>query len=49
MKKKECLLIVGGTGFIGYHLAKKCIKNFKVLSVSKKKPNRSRKKKIFTN
>ena len=43
MKKKECLLIVGGTGFIGYHLAKKCIKNFKVLSVSKKKPNRLRK------
>lgn len=38
------ILIVGGTGFIGYHLAKKCIKkNWIVTSLSTKKPNKNRK------
>ena len=32
MKK---ILIIGGTGFLGYHLAKYCLKkNFKVTSIS---------------
>tara|TARA_B100000963_G_scaffold350688_1_gene361273 strand:- start:2587 stop:3507 length:921 start_codon:yes stop_codon:yes gene_type:complete len=41
LKKK--ILIVGGTGFIGYHLAKKCIKKkFKVTSLSYSKPKKKR-------
>jgi nucleoside-diphosphate-sugar epimerase len=37
------ILIIGGTGFIGYHLAKKCLKkNFKVTSVSKNRPKKIR-------
>jgi len=37
------ILIVGGTGFIGYHLSKKCLKkNFSVTSISTKKPHKSR-------
>ena len=40
MKK---ILIVGGTGFIGYHLAKKLInKNLKVFSLSSRKPKKLR-------
>ena len=42
MKKK--ILIIGGTGFLGYHLAKKCIsKNWIVHSVSTRKPKKIRK------
>lgn len=42
MKKK--ILIIGGTGFLGYHFAKKCLQNnFRVTSVSKKKPKVIRK------
>ena len=38
MKKK--ILITGGTGFIGYHLAKKCVRmGWEVTSFSKRKPN----------
>ena len=45
MKKKIEIMIIGGTGFIGYHLAKTCIKKkWKVSSLSKKK---SKKKKIY--
>ena len=42
MEKKK-ILIIGGTGFIGYHLASKC-KNFNwdVTSVSTKKPTKER-------
>lgn len=37
MTKKA--LIIGGTGFIGYHLSKKCLKNnYSVTSISQKKP-----------
>ena len=43
MKKKK-ILITGGTGFIGYHLAKACLKKgFVVKSLSTKKPIKSRK------
>ena len=42
MTKK--ILITGGTGFIGYHLAKKCIKlNWEVTSLSTNKPIKLRK------
>ncbi|WP_435114231.1 NAD-dependent epimerase/dehydratase family protein [Candidatus Pelagibacter bacterium nBUS_36] len=42
MTKK--ILITGGTGFIGYHLAKKCIKlNWKVSSLSSNRPKKVRK------
>ena len=34
------ILITGGTGFIGYHVAKKCIDmGWEVVSLSKGKPN----------
>ena len=42
MKKKK-ILITGGTGFIGYHLAKKCILlNWSVTSLSTKRPKKKR-------
>ena len=35
VKKKDKILIVGGAGFIGYHLAKRCLeKDWKVTSIS---------------
>jgi nucleoside-diphosphate-sugar epimerase len=38
------ILITGGTGFIGYHLAKKCLKlNWKVTSLSSNNPKKVRK------
>jgi len=41
MQKK--ILIIGGTGFIGYHLAFKCKKlNWDVTSVSTRKPTKER-------
>jgi len=41
LKKK--ILIIGGTGFIGYHLALKCLKlNWNVVSLSSKKPQNFR-------
>ena len=41
---KVKILITGGTGFLGYHLAKKCLKrNWIVHSLSTKKPNKIRK------
>ena len=37
------ILIVGGTGFIGYHLAKTCLKRgWKVSSLSIHKPKKDR-------
>jgi nucleoside-diphosphate-sugar epimerase len=43
LNKKKEILIVGGTGFIGYHLAKECIKkNWQVTSISTKLPPKKR-------
>ena len=40
MKKK--ILIVGGSGFIGYHLAKEAVKkNYLVSIISKNKPSKN--------
>ena len=37
------ILIIGGTGFLGYHLAKKCLlKKWKVTSISTNKPKKIR-------
>ncbi len=50
MKKK--ILIIGGTGFLGYHLSKNCLeKGWNVTSISKKKPTFKRhlKKVIYLN
>ena len=42
-KTKTKILIIGATGFIGYHLAKKCIKmGWLVTSFSKNKPKQVR-------
>ena len=42
--RKQKILITGGTGFIGYHLAKKCLRlNWKVDSISTKLPPVKRK------
>tara|TARA_Y100000034_G_C6663461_1_gene290958 strand:- start:38 stop:316 length:279 start_codon:yes stop_codon:yes gene_type:complete len=41
---KKNILIVGGTGFIGYHLASRSLKKgWQVVSISTKKPINSRK------
>jgi nucleoside-diphosphate-sugar epimerase len=45
--KKEKILIIGGTGFLGYHLSKRCLKKYSVTSVSLKKPNKNRKLKYI--
>jgi nucleoside-diphosphate-sugar epimerase len=43
LKTKKKILIVGGTGFIGYHLAKKCLKkNWQVTSISSRYPKKIR-------
>ena len=43
VKKKDKILIVGGTGFIGYHLAKRCLeKDWKVTSISLNLAKKSR-------
>ena len=43
MKLKKNILIVGGTGFIGYHLAKKSIeKGWQVTSISSRYPKKIR-------
>ncbi len=47
MKKKINILVVGGTGFIGYHLIKRCVKkswNVTSISAHKPKPHRFVKK-----
>ena len=41
--KKNKIIIIGGTGFIGFHLAKFLLKkNFEVISVSRNKPKKIR-------
>ena len=43
MKKDKKILIVGGTGFIGYYLAKRCLKKkWSVISFSKNYPRKIR-------
>ena len=43
MKLKKKLLIAGGTGFLGYHLATEAIKRgYLVTSLSTKKPKKYR-------
>jgi|TARA_B110000971_G_C19967204_1_gene480837 UDP-glucose 4-epimerase len=42
MNEKK-VLIIGGTGFIGYHVAKLCSKNYKTTSLSLSIPNKNRK------
>jgi len=40
---QKSILIIGGTGFLGYHLAKKCLKKkWKVTSISTNKPKKIR-------
>ena len=39
---RKTVLVAGGTGFIGYHLIKKLKRNFRVISLSSKKPVRKR-------
>ncbi len=40
---KKKILIIGGTGFIGYHLARKCLKKgWKVTSISSNRPKKIR-------
>ena len=44
MKKKINILIVGGTGFIGFYLARKCLElGWSVTSISARKPRKIRK------
>ena len=39
----KSILIVGGTGFLGYHLAKKCMdRKWSVVSISTNKPKKIR-------
>jgi len=43
LNPKNNILIVGGTGFIGYHLAKKSLKKgWRVTSISSKPPKKIR-------
>ena len=43
MNKKIKILVIGGTGFIGYHLSKKCIQiRWNVTSVSKSRPTKEK-------
>ena len=39
---KKKLLIVGGTGFLGHHLAKKCKTQYIVTSISLNRPKREK-------
>ena len=41
---KKNILIIGGTGFLGYHIAKACLKlKWNVVSLSLNKPKKIRK------
>ena len=44
LKYEKKILVVGGSGFLGFHLCKLCVsKGFQTFSVSKKKPRIDRK------
>ena len=44
IKKYKSILIIGGTGFLGYHIAKACLKlKWNVVSLSLNKPKKIRK------
>ena len=44
MNSSPKILIIGGTGFLGFHLAKACLKlKWSVASISTKKPLKFRK------
>ena len=44
MKNKKKVLVIGATGFLGFHFAKFCLKNdISVISLSRKKPRKIRK------
>ena len=46
---KKTILITGGTGFIGYHLAKALKKKFKIISLSSNSlPTEEKLKMLFT-
>ena len=43
MKSKKKLLVLGGTGFIGYHLLKKSVQiDWDVTSISKSSPSKEK-------
>ena len=39
---KKKILIIGGTGFLGHHLAKKCKTKFNITSISLNKPSKEK-------
>ena len=44
--KRKKILIIGGTGFLGYHLSKACLRTAEITSLSLSKPRKIRKLKF---